>query len=114
MIDERKLIEDIKNNIHIVSTRSNGKTIFADFLKKFIENIIKIIEEQPKVDRWIPCDKELPNVHSYGDEGDMVSDIVNVTLINGMVTDDWLLNGTWFNWGRKVIAWQPLPQKYEG
>ena len=80
MIDERKLIEDIKNNIHIVSTRSNGKTIFADFIKKFIENIIKIIEEQPKISLenktsdWIPVEKALPEKPDFGEEGYLVQE----------------------------------------
>lgn len=62
MIDEKKLIEEIKSKrINIAGLRC-GKTWTAGFVEmhnQIINEILKIINEQPKVNELIPVEKKL-------------------------------------------------------
>ena len=54
MIDEKKLIqvfEDLDEDCNLFRWRSADKIKAA---------IIRIINEQPKIDEWIPCSERLP------------------------------------------------------
>ena len=55
---------------------------------------------------WIPAEERLPDDFEH----------VLVTLGNGYdgVTYDWRSNGDWYDWGKSVIAWMPLPEPYKG
>lgn len=56
MIDEKKLIEDLKEYAHL----SEGDSVDT------IKVIIKIVGEQPKVGEWIPCSEILPKDYVIG------------------------------------------------
>ena len=105
MIDEKKLIEEIDNNVV-------GLTNIQ------IMQIADIIEEQPKIAtdtnvgcKWIPCSERLPE---DGRE-------VFITLFGE------LREIGWYDWNDKtwyteefdcdegtVLAWMPLPEPYKG
>ena len=70
---------------------------------------------------WIPCSERLPEITAigYGDNKVYSEDmLVALRWYDGDVTIEtgWCnRNGTWSNDSKncKVIAWQPLPPKYE-
>ena len=92
MIDEKKLIEDIKDRL---------------FINNALEQIfIEIVEQQPKTD-WIPCEERLPDKR-----GNYLVCSKGVTWVA-----NWFLN-TWWGIEKRcrysdVEAWQPLPQPYK-
>ena len=107
MIDEKKLIEDIK------------ECYTDEFLAEY--GFDKLVEAQPKVDEWIPCSERLPNTNG----------VYSVTrkLVDGehefYISDSSYFDGqdTWHadnrvNHGREylkdVIAWMPLQKPYKG
>ena len=50
MIDEKKLIEDIKK---------------CDMYDWHTEEVLSMVEEQPKIGGWIPCSERLPETSEY-------------------------------------------------
>ena len=106
MIDEKKLIEEIKYllfNSEMLSPRW-----FA------INEMLEIIKRQPKVGEWIPCSERLPET----------DDVVLITVFNIdnnklFVTPAVYQHPFFCTWNTlapedKVIAWQPLPEPWEG
>lgn len=94
MIDEKKLIEDMK-------------TWGGD-----VESLVEHIEKMPKVGEWIPCSERLPE-----DETTKI-----VTLSNGNVEGAFWNERNWWCMGdsinletrtEDVIAWMPLPTPYK-
>lgn len=90
-----------------------------------IDLAIKALEQQEK-ERWIPVSEGLPEEHEEEDESGldetyMVSDLVLVTVLddddNTFMAEDVTVGGEWVNFGNfndcKVIAWKPMPGKYE-
>lgn len=106
MIDEKKLIEEIKYllfNSEMLSPRW-----FA------INEMLEIIKRQPKVGEWIPCSERLPET----------DDVVLITVFNIdnnklFVTPAVYQHPFFCTWNTlapedKVIAWQPLPEPWKG
>ena len=60
MIDEKKLIEEIKSLTVFVTGLRAGKGVLSEFAKHYKESVLRIIDEQPKAD-WIPCEERLPD-----------------------------------------------------
>lgn len=120
MIDEKKLIEDLKKN--------NFDVLMSDAecfgLEKCTENIIELINEQPKVGEWIPCSERVPELHRVDMESEgeyyMISDSVIITdgervSISEYEIDDedcrgWLAHD--FEEIEDVIAWMPIPEPH--
>ena len=93
MIDEKKLIEDLKE-YKIDNISINGKSI------------IDIINEQPKTD-WIPCEERLPE----NDE-----DVLVQMEDDSMMVDFRTASSSGWFWADNddlPIAWQPLPAPYK-
>lgn len=94
MIDEKKLIEALY------------KFDKSKFLRKV--EFEKFINEQPKVDNWIPVSERLPDY----DELVLATDdcyrvfIAWYSVIHGWCSDRY---GCCY-----VVAWMPLPEPYEG
>lgn len=110
MIDENKLIEDIKE-------WSKEREI-----KWTSESVISLLESATKIGGWIPCKDKLPELNE-GTEIFKQSECVLVTLkwYDGDLTQEvaWLNeNGIWSCESTyqksvcKVIAWRPLPPAY--
>ena len=119
MIDEKKLIEEIKSFRMIVTGIRSGKGILREFEKHYKESILRIIDEQQKVGEWIPCSKQLPN-----DANDVLCfyeyrsmDGINEGELRQRYGIGYYLKAL-KAWGgdvvcgadAKVIAWMPLPK----
>lgn len=104
MIDEKTLIEKLKKN-----------SIFKKITNVEGKNIYQIIEEQPKVNEWIPVEKELPKtkgeylVSYHPCCWDNVLKEIRVGLDSFRGKSSWAKNKY-----QKVIAWMPLPKPYGG
>lgn len=137
MIDEKKLIEDIKNTF----SDSVLNQTFGFGKYTFLEAIEEMINRQPQVEtdtnvgsKWIPCEVEMPKEHESmfakfkgtnkwsGGMFEKTSDEVNVTieLDDGSIITrtTHTIDGKWSveinSWVKqKVIAWQPLPAPYK-
>lgn len=106
MIDENRLIEVIEKKF--------GHTDGASVIKQ-------IIDEQPKVNEWIPIEERLPKLAGYPCLATIENKygkrkVADVFTNYGMygVSPFWLSNAKEIDlsvW--KVIAWQPLPKPYE-
>lgn len=107
MIDEKKLIEDLKEYAHL----SEGDSVDA------IKVAIKIVEEQPKAGEWIPCSVALPQQPEENpifDNKPLELYLVSVKNADYPIRAFW--NGKFFTdgWSKvDVIAWQPLPQPFQ-
>lgn len=124
MIDEKKLIEEIKSMVRPLLTQ-DGTAYFDDAIQAHNETIVDVlntIEQQPKVGEWIPVEEGLPEEH----------EIVDITYVNETYEyedDGYLLyierltdiayyeDGKWFDEFDEliiedVIAWKPRPEPY--
>ena len=97
---------------------------------RFQDTIRELIDEEPTVDRWIPCSERLPEEHEWiGTKrfGTTISDKVHITfdvdgdrfvktlsLQNGELSnhEKHIMDAFYKGW--KMIAWMPLPEKYKG
>lgn len=100
-----------------------------------LEIVMKMIQEQPKVDEWIPCSERLPEEHEeqqlifdpvtlaeIGARDHTASHLVQVTVEDEtgrrFVWYDYTVNGRWTNFNGdlefEVLAWQPLPEPWGG
>ncbi|MEF2781831.1 MAG: hypothetical protein U0N20_01895 [Clostridium sp.] len=134
MIDEEKLIEEITN---LYNEYANNQTRFKrqeiKAIYRFIGALTYRIENMPKVNNWIPVEVAMPPEHDsmfaklkgtdkWADAMfEKISDDVNVTIefedgkriTRTMHTIDGEWKGNYFQ-KFKVVAWMPLPEKYEG
>lgn len=120
MIDEKELIEQIKSlRVTITGLRAE-KSILNEYAQHFKDSVIRIIDEQPKVGEWIPCNERLPEEKKFYEEL-MRSPACLVTVLSDdelMVGIDRTVNGVWtleetFD-KPKIIAWQPLQEPFKG
>ena len=100
MIDEKKLIEEIKYllfNSEMLSPRW-----FA------INEMLEIIKRQPRVEEWIPCSERLPKT----------SQDLEVTCKNGGRFVAYYTGKNWYhcitNAVVDVIAWKEPSEPWEG
>lgn len=107
MIDEIQLIRDLE---HMKEREDLG-------VPCSIDNIIALVEKQPKLDKWIPVDKALP------EDGKTVLCWYEYFMFadkNWMHQDYGIGLQCMGYWGRisgvnvKVLAWMPLPAPYGG
>lgn len=107
MIDEKKLISEIKDAIN--SDKYDGHEPAAVLFE-----VYDIIQEQPKVDEWIPCSERLPEKHEH----------VLITWKDGEhyhATEAIYGRNGWLNYSPnelphdiEVVAWQTLPEPWGG
>lgn len=66
MIDENKLIAEMEKLpfIHGRYDKKNAPPDFISGVESMYEMISELIKRQPKVDEWIPCNKQLPRYTS--------------------------------------------------
>lgn len=126
MIDEKKLIEELKSLRVTVTGIRAGKGVLNEYAKHFKDSIIRIIDKQPKVGEWIPCSERLPDMHREDMESEgeyyMISDPVLATdgeriyVAEYEVDDDYKIGWPACD-GEEyegIIAWMPLPEPYRG
>lgn len=120
MIDENKLIEEVKSlRITITGLRAE-KGVLNEYAQYLKDLVIQIIDEQPKVGEWIPVEEGLPkNNRNYP-----YYEINLVTIENGDVClgvyrhsdKEWLTRmsegETVYSNKHKVTAWKPRPEPY--
>lgn len=116
LIDEKKLIEELKFQINNCETYGHSDIyIDLEMAKKWVETI-----EKKKVGEWIPCNERLPEEKKFYEEL-MRSPACLVTVLSDdelMVGIDRTVNGVWtleetFD-KPKIIAWQPLQEPFKG
>lgn len=117
MIDEKKLIKEIRNMVLplTIPEVDDGTTLAYN---EALVDVLTAIEEQPKVEGWIPVEERLPD---FGE-------IVLVTYIGLTSNKEFSgkmaflnYNGDWY-WNSdryiaeivrvKITAWMPLPEPY--
>lgn len=107
MIDEKKLIEDLKES---------GMIVDNDYGNAMVD----FIESQPKTD-WIPCEERLPIGEEYrkkfDDEWYYKKVLATTSEGNMYVGFYYPEDECWYDNAGFVffpIAWQPLPPAYKG
>ncbi len=105
MIDEKKLIAEIRDAIN--DDRYKGYKPAA-----VLYELWDMITGQPKIGEWIPCSERLPGNSKYETylctlDGELCGMEDPFTGMCGFE------NGKWDE-GDCVIAWQPLPEPWEG
>ena len=113
MIDEKKLIELLEEEILRIDTESTpgcgnlyGRD--ASVMKNTLNFVIDLINEQPKVGEWIPVEERLPKIG----ENVLVTCLYSNEVDFGYYCGDyWVLDYT-DDEAYPVIAWMPLPEPY--
>lgn len=70
MIDENKLIEEIRKMFKPLTT-ADGSSYIDELIQAHNEtlyDVLKTIEEQPKVNEWIPVKERFPEEYKSIDE----------------------------------------------
>lgn len=104
MIDEKKLIEKLNRLESIVADyRSDVRQGYLNLICE----IKDFVNEQPRVNQWIPCSERLPEANQMvlATENDSVI-ICCYEYIDG---HGYCFCGSKAN----VLAWMPLPQPYQ-
>ncbi len=114
MIDEKKLLEELKRNDLEFMQQSDLMDCLED-----------IISRQPKTNAWIPCSERLPTEEEYlKDDGRFILDDGNSRYqgLFDIYEQRFKKLKQWYNvYGEQyqlvedncVIAWQPLPERYK-
>lgn len=133
LIDADKLIEEINSYRMIVTGLRSGKGVLNEYAHHFREGILKIIDDQPTVNNWIPCSARLPEdcdnrfymcvVENHEEDPPMFCqyeeeygfgfwhDIYNEHTL-GFVDTEFKTNEELGY--EKVVAWQQLPECWKG
>ena len=110
MIDEKKLIEKIKNAMK--EDLFNGYTPDA-----VLHEVYCMISDTPKQGEWIPCSERLPEVPEDTDDKDCPEFNVMIKDASIATTLKYSPDGAWFDdLGQvyEVIVWMPLPEPWKG
>ena len=113
MIDEKKLKKELREKIYPekFGERCNPLDV--------IYAILQLIDEQPKVNEWIPCSERLPDegkevLISYDYDSfdiEMTPKRYLGVMIGCYEDSEWWSSGKWTD---GVTAWYPLPDPWEG
>lgn len=97
MIDEKKLIEDIKK---------------CDMYDWHTEEVLSMVEEQPKIGGWIPCSDRLPEESGFY----MVTKKIKETGNRFTGKSRFDIEKGWNDSLDfvDIVAWQPLLEEYHG
>ena len=114
-IDEKKLIECLAHDMSCFET--DDKKISQLYVR--VDDMVRMINGQPKIGGWIPCSERLPEEKINPVTNDFYE--YQVTFKSDKVTDVRHYKfgrGHWWNCGQNmdkyVTAWQPLPEEYHG
>lgn len=110
MIDEKKLIEELNRKKYIL-TFEDSNPIDEGF-NCGIDKAIQLVESQPKVGEWIPCNERLP------EDNQAVLTCRNKHISIFIWKSErriWLEpKGNWWWSYCTVEKWQPLPEPFKG
>ena len=123
MIDEKKLVEEIQGMI-VIQKSPDGRNREDELINSYNEaifDLLKIIEEQPKVNEWIPVEERLPE--NEKDIGRNYLVTLKYSNLNSIIATcaRFEPSGRWLRYCAigevdvtdEVIAWMPLPEAYE-
>ena len=112
-----RIIERLEHEITETLNKSNSFFDHSGGIAVGLVRAKEIIQKESKNNGWIPISERLPKPQEDGDKD--FSDFVQICTNNDIVTDAWYCfsDGKWYKQGNgiligKVIAWQPLPKKY--
>lgn len=111
MIDEKKLIECLEYDMSCFETED--KKLSQLYVR--VDDMVRMINGQPKIGGWIPCSERLPE-----EDGEYICTQEIYNLSNGKLSGKSVelvefCNGKWRRGKHlKVIAWQSLPEAYHG
>lgn len=124
MIDEKKLVEEIQGMI-VIQKSPDGRNREDELINSYNEaifDLLKIIEEQPKVNEWIPVEERLPE--NEKDIGRNYLVTLKYSNLNSIIATcaRFEPSGRWLRYCAigevdvtdEVIAWMPLPEAYGG
>lgn len=136
MIDEKKLVEEIKRH-KVITTFEDDNPIDCGF-NAGLDRAIELVSSQPKVDEWIPVEERMPEEHDsvfakykgtikwLPGMFEKCSDEVEVTfkLTNDAAEEERIVRTSHTNDGKwsiekelgffneKVVAWRTLREPY--
>ena len=110
MIDEKNLIDEIENFSMTITGMRSGKGQLADFMREYKKSVLRIIDEQPKTDEWLPIeDRPKKPCLMLFKNGEM---IVGYYEDNGDLAVQ--TSSEYFTYiEEEPIAWMPLPEPYK-
>ena len=120
MIDEKNIIEKIRNyRDYFIDGWKNYEDDFDKARADVCDTVLKIINEQPKICKWVSCEERLPENNSLV----LVRYSYN-SFFDNMVEIAYYSNNTWTmrgnTAGNKILEWFMIPQpwikeiEYEG
>lgn len=119
MIDEKKLVEEIKKMFRPLTTADGSAEVDVCIhsYDEALYDVLNVIQELPREDEWISVEERMPNYLQkvlvtyigYFD-GKRHCDDVAYREFSGQWM--WALDDT--RVGVEIIAWMPLPEPYQG
>lgn len=118
MIDEKKLIEMLRYDISCFET--DGMKDEEMYIR--VDDMMRMIEGQPKVGEWIPVTERLPTREEYlKDDGRFMLDDGNrryqglFDIYDRKFKFSMHIRGLYYELieDKRVIAWMPLPEPYK-
>ena len=98
MIDEKKLIDELKQSGMIVDNEYGNA-------------IVDMVGSQPKIGGWIPCSERLPEKGGTYFVTAVENELYHTTFVKWQKRHKkWDLTGARAYW--RITAWQPLPEPY--
>ena len=108
MIDEKKLIECLAYDMSCFETED--KKVSQLYVR--VDDMVRMINGQPKIGGWIPCSERLPEI-----EQTVLLSLRSLDVSVGFRanTDGYFYTeGEGYVLYENVLAWQPLPEPYHG
>lgn len=122
MIDEKKLLKEIKNRKNFWISKASKydeikdemNTDICDGKAMELEVVMKMIQELPKIDKWIPCSERLPE-----NDYDTILVFLDSKIYDIAIWHSEYGFRPWYaayfessppEWEGNVVAWQPLPE----
>ena len=110
LIDRDALLKDMGLTDAVKYGNKDAEQQYRSYSTWMSYEIADAIWDAPAVNRWIPCETELP----YGGKRVLVTTAEGnvVDAIFALKGNQWFRNGEYFPTDR-VIAWMPMPSAYE-